>query len=151
MKRRTGDPWMTGAQYGRSLVALTVNLLVKDIAATLVFQREVLAVNVIYADADFAAVSGHGAQWMFHADHTYDRHPLHTAVAGIARRGAGIELRLHGCDPDRAETAARRLGFEVLAGAADKPHGVREAFLSDADGYVWVPDVPIPDGGGRNP
>jgi len=87
---------------------------------------------------------GHGAQWMFHADHTYDRHPLLPMVAGVARRGAGVELRLHGCDPDRAEAAAKRLGFEVLASAADKPHGLREAYLADADGYIWVPDVPIP-------
>jgi catechol 2,3-dioxygenase-like lactoylglutathione lyase family enzyme len=144
MKKRTGDPWMSGADYGRSLTALTVNLLVSDVAAALVFQREVLGASVVYADVDFAVVSGHGAQWMFHADHTYDRHPLHAVVAGSARRGAGVELRLHGCDPDRAEAAAKRLGFEVLAGAADKPHGVREAFLADADGYVWVPDVPIP-------
>jgi catechol 2,3-dioxygenase-like lactoylglutathione lyase family enzyme len=150
MKKRTGNPWMSGAEYGRSLKALTVNLLVKEIAATLVFQREVLGANVIYADADFAVVSGHGAEWMLHADHTYDRHPLRTVVADIARRGAGVELRLHGCDPDRAEAAARRLGFEVLAGAADKPHGVREVFVSDADGYVWVPDVPIADMPDRN-
>ena len=149
MKKRTSDPWMSGADYGRSLAALTVNLLVKDIAATLAFQREVLAAVVVYADVDFAAVSGHGAQWMFHADHTYDRHPLHAVVAGAARRGAGVELRLHGCDPDRAEAAARRQGFAVLAGAADKPHGVREAFLVDPDGYVWVPDVPIPDAAER--
>ena len=24
----------------------------------------------------------------------------------------------------------------------DKPHGLREAYLVDVDGYVWVPDVP---------
>ena len=149
MKKRTGEPWMSGADYGRSLKALSVNLLVRDIATTLVFQREVLGAKVVYSDIDFAVVSGHGAQWMFHADHTYDRHPLHGVVAGLARRGAGVELRLHGCDPDRAEAAARRQGFAVLAGAADKPHGVREAFLVDPDGYVWVPDVPIPDAAER--
>ena len=30
-----------------------------------------------------------------------------------------------------------------LAGAMDKPHGLREAFLIDADGYLWVPGVGI--------
>ncbi len=45
--------------------------------------------------------------------------------------------------PDEAEAAARRLGFTVLQGAMDKPHGLREAFLIDADGYLWVADVPL--------
>ena len=35
------------------------------------------------------------------------------------------------------------LGYKVLAPPADKPHGVREAYLVDADGYVWVPDLAI--------
>ena len=35
-----------------------------------------------------------------------------------------------------------RLGCKVLAGATDKRYGLREAHLIDADGYVWVPDVP---------
>src|SRR5262245_19753989 len=142
MKQRTGDPWMSGADYGRSLRALTINLLVRDVAASLAFQREVLGAEVVYSDADFAVVSAHGAQWMMHADHTYDRHPSLERVGDGARRGSGVELRLHGCDPDKAEYAARKHGYEVLAGAEDKPHGVREAFLCDPDGYIWVPDVP---------
>jgi hypothetical protein len=51
-------------------------------------------------------------------------------------------LRLHGRDPDAAEAAARRLGYTVLASTVDKPHGLREVYLLDADGYLWVPDVP---------
>jgi hypothetical protein len=35
------------------------------------------------------------------------------------------------------------LGFTVLANAQDKPHGLREAFIIDADGYLWVPDMPV--------
>ena len=31
-----------------------------------------------------------------------------------------------------------------LAEAADKPHGLREAFIFDEDGYLWVPDIPTP-------
>ena len=58
-------------------------------------------------------------------------------------RGVGIELRLHGCDPDAAERRARELGYTVFAGSTDKPHGLREAYLLDADGYLWVPDVRI--------
>lgn len=141
MKLRTGEPWMPADQYGRSLRGLTVSLLVADMEAALRFQREVLGVTVLYSDPDFAACDGYGAGWMLHTDHTYDGHPLLTTV-GPWTRGGGLELRLHGCDPDRAEAAARTHGFQVLAESADKPHGLREVFLRDADGYVWVPDVP---------
>jgi uncharacterized glyoxalase superfamily protein PhnB len=50
---------------------------------------------------------------------------------------------LHGCDPDQAEAAAGRLGYEILVPATDKGHGMREVYLRDPDGYIWVPDVAI--------
>ncbi len=141
MKLRTGTPWMPARDYGRSLRALTLNLIVRDVEKALVFQREVLGATVVYSDPDFAVLQACGAEWMLHADHTYQGHALEGVIAGVAARGAGAELRLHGRDPDEAEAAARRLGLKVLAPAADKPHGLREAFLMDADGYVWVTDV----------
>lgn len=144
MKLRTGDPWMSGADYGRSLRGLSVNLLVRDIAVAIPFHHDVLGAQVIYSDPDFG-VFRHGiAEWMLHADHTYLGHPLHANLANGRSRGLGTELRLHGRDPDAAEAAARRLGFTVLAPATDKPHGLREVYLIDADGYLWVPDVPLP-------
>lgn len=143
MKKREGDTWMPADEYGRSLTGLTLNLLVDDIEKSLNFQRTVLGVTVVYSDPDFAVVRGYGAEWMLHADHTYDRHPLRIAANAAGQRGAGAELRLHGCDPDQAEAAAMENGFEVMASAAGKPHGVREAFLVDPDGYVWVPDIPL--------
>ena len=144
MKRRTGDPWMPAPEYGRSLRGLTLNLLVRDVARALPFHQEVLEAEVVYHDPDFAVLRRDGVEWMVHADHTYDQHPLHATLTSGRARGIGAELRLHGRDPDAAEAAARRLGFTVLAPAADKPHGLREAFLLDADGYLWVPDVPRP-------
>ena len=143
MKLRTGEPWMTGKQYARSLRGLTLNILVVDIDAALVFQREVLGVSVVYSDPDFAVCSGYGSEWMFHADHTFENHPMRNTPLPAHARGAGLELRLHGCNPSQAEAAARRLGFEVLSPATDKGHGLREAHLRDNDGYVWVPDVPV--------
>ena len=79
---------------------------------------------------------------MLHADHTYQDHPLHGSLNDDIVRGIGAELRLHGRDPDEAEAVARRLGYTVLDGTADKPHGLREVYLIDADGYTWVPDIP---------
>ena len=143
MKLRDGEPWIPADEYGRSLSGFGVNLLVPDIEAALHFQTRVLEAETVYADPDFAVLRGYGAEWMFHADHTYDDHPLRGSLTPELARGIGIELRLHGCDPDSAEHRARELGFTVLAGAMDKPHGLREAYLLDADGYLWVPDVPI--------
>ena len=87
---------------------------------------------------------GYGGQWMVHADHTYDKHPLLADTRAAPRRGAGVEVRLHGCDPDRAAASATGAGFRLLDGPRDQPdHGLREAHLVDDDGYVWVPDVAL--------
>ncbi len=134
---------MPADEYGRSLTGLGVNLLVPKIERALRFQTEVLEAEIVYEDPDFAVLRGYGAEWMFHADHTYRDHPLHGSLGSDLARGVGIELRLHGCDPDAAERRARDLGYTVFAGAMDKPHGLREAYLLDEDGYLWVPDVPI--------
>jgi catechol 2,3-dioxygenase-like lactoylglutathione lyase family enzyme len=142
MKLRTGEPWMSAREYGRSLRGLTLNLVVPDIAKALHFQREVLRMNVVYSDVDFAVVQGYGAEWMFHADHTFQGHPMEDWITRLTRRGSAAEFRLHGCDPDAAEAAARRLAYRVLEAATDKRYGLREAHVIDADGYVWVPDVP---------
>ncbi len=134
---------MPAPEYGRSLSGLGVNLLVRDIEAALPFQREVLDAEVVYSDPDVAVLRREGIEWMLHAHHTYDAHPWHPILTSDALRGVGAELRLHGRDPDAAEAAARRLGFTILQAATDKPHGLREAYIVDGDGYVWVPDVPI--------
>jgi len=142
MKLRTGDPWRPAPQYSHTLRGLTLNCLVRDIVRSMLFHREVLGAQVIYSDADFAVLRYGEAEWMLHADHTYLDHPLHASLRDNMPRGLGAELRLHGRNPDEAEAAARRLGFTVLASAIDKPHGLREAYLIDPDGYLWVPDIP---------
>ncbi len=137
--RRVGTPWMPADAFGRSLRGFGVNLLVRDIDAAVAFAARVLGAAVVYSDADFALLRQGGAEWLLHADHTYEDNPLHGFVAGDSGRGTGVELRLYDCDPDAAEAAARAEGHIVLAGAADKPHGLREAYLLDPDGYCWVP------------
>jgi len=143
-KLRTGDPWMSSREYSHSLKGVTINLIVAEIERAVVFQREAIGAEVVYQDPDFAVLRAYGSEWMIHADHTYDKHALFDLLGAGIQRGVGAELRVHGCNPDRAEAAARRLGCTVLTPAADKPHGVREAYLLDQDGYLWVPDVPIP-------
>ncbi len=145
MKARSGEPWMPADAYGRSLRGFGVNLLVRDVARSAAFQREVLGVEPVYADPDFAVLSHDGHQWMLHADHTYGDHPLLGLTGDGALRGAGAELRLYGIDPDQAEARARARGDHILAGAQDKPHGLRECFIADPDGYIWVPGVALSD------
>ena len=141
MKQRIGEPWMPADAYGRSLKGFGVNLLVRDVPRAVAFQTAVLGVELIYADRDFAVLR-HGEQdWMLHADHTYSEHPLLGLTGDGAIRGAGAELRLYDIDPDDAETRARARGETVLAAAADKPHGLREVYIADPDGYVWVPSL----------
>ena len=80
---------------------------------------------------------------MLHADHSYLDHEMAGVIAGVEIRGAGIEIRLYGADPDHAEAQARELGHVVLAGSMDKPHGLRECHIVGPDGYIFVPSRAI--------
>ena len=135
---------MPADAYGRSLRGFGVNLLVREVERSIAFQQEVLGVDLVYADPDFAVLSHGDHQWMLHADHTYGDHPLLGLTGDGAVRGAGAELRLYGIDSDQAEARAHARGDHVLAAAHDKPHGLRECFIADPDGYIWVPGVALP-------
>lgn len=141
MKKRSPGktPPVSAEDYGRALRGIGFNLLVTDVARTVRFATEVLGATSFYDDEDFAALRWSGQDFMLHADHAYRGNPLSGVVAGLAARGAGVELRLYGCDPDAAEERARELGFTVLSGTIDKPHGLRECVILDDDGYAWVP------------
>jgi len=146
MKKREGEPWMPADEFGRTLKGLGINLLVPSIEQQRPFQLEVLAAEEVYADPDFAVYRGFGAEWMLHADHTYNDHPLSGSLSPEMPRGIGCELRLYGRDPDVAEARARDLGFIVLAGSMDKPHGLREAFIVCPAGYLWAPSLALANG-----
>ncbi len=146
MKKRPPDqtPWMDPPAYGRTLrPGIGFNLLVRDIERAVRFATEALGATVTYADDDFAALRLAGAEWMLHADHTYSDNALAGIVKDVEARGAGVELRLYGIDPDEIEARARAGGWTVLAGAIDKPHGLREAVIIDDEGYVWVPGIAL--------
>ena len=145
MKKRESDktPPVSADDYGRGLRGLGFNLLVTDVPRAVTFATDVLGATSFYDDADFAALRWNGQDFMFHADHAYRDNALSGIVAGLEARGAGVELRLYGCDPDVAESKARELGFTVLAGSIDKPHGLRECVILDDDGYAWVPAVAL--------
>ena len=135
------DWWMSPADYARRLSGLTVNLLSRDVEGVVPFHTRVLGATAEYVCVDFASFAFGEATWMVHADHTYDGHALHASLGAGHRRGVGAELRLHGRDPDAACQAAGELGATILEPATTKPHGTREAFILDPDGYIWVPDI----------
>src|SRR5262249_56555220 len=97
---RTGMAWMPADEYGRSLPRFTVNLLVRDVPASIPFYRDVLQAKVHYSDGDFAALELNGTAFMLHADHTYDHHPASARLKSAGARGTGAELRVVGIDPD---------------------------------------------------
>ncbi len=142
-KKRVGEAWMPAGEYGRSLPAFSVNLLVADIARAVAFYREVLQAEEVYSDPDFAALRLGALHFMLHADHTYEAHPWQGPLTSGAQRGLGSELRLFGVDPDGVERRARAAGAAVLQPAVDKGHGWRETWVQDPDGYVWAVGVPI--------
>ncbi len=136
---------MPAEEYGRSLQGLGINLLVRDVARSVDFAREVLGATIAYADKDFAVLRYVGgatrAEWMLHGDSTYHSNPLLGLIGDASVRGIGAEIRLYHCDPDAAAARARKHGHHVLAEATDKPHGLREAYILDPDGYCWVPSA----------
>ncbi|WP_375590073.1 hypothetical protein ABWH89_04110 [Hoeflea alexandrii] len=102
--KRSKEPWMPADDFGRSLPrGIGVNLLVRDMAAELAFCRDCLGAMVLDSDEDFAAIELCGSVFMLHADHSYSHHPMSGIVAGSETRGAGIEIRVYGLDPDKAE------------------------------------------------
>jgi hypothetical protein len=142
--KRTREPWMKAEDFGRSLPrGVGVNLLVPEITSMEVFCRTVLGADTIYADEDFAAIELQGSVFMLHADHSYLDHEMAGVVDGVEIRGAGIEIRIYGADPDRIEAKAREHGHIVLAASADKPHGLRECHIVGPNGYVFVPGKAI--------
>ena len=139
MKKRTGDPWMPTDEYGRGLRGIGVNLLVSDIDAQVEFIEEVLELERVYSDPDFAVFRHDGHDLLLHADHTYEQNPLREIAISADPRGAGAELRLYGLDPDACAKRAAARGECVLVPPTDRGHGLRECFIIGPDGYVWVP------------
>ena len=130
--------------FGRGIApGLGVNLLVKDVDAAARFQAEVFGAEIVYWEEHFAIMTLNGSMWQLHSDFSYRDNPMTGIIAGQEARGAGAELRLYHVDPDACVARARALDGIVLAAAMDKPHGLREAFIIDQDGYVWSPCAPL--------
>ena len=143
MKKRKTEPWLSAAEYGRTLSGLSVNLIVRDVVRSIPFYTKVLELRLLYSDEDFAAFEREGMRLQLHADHTYARMPWAARLREDSRRGLGAEIRILGVDPDTAERRARDGGFTVLVPVRDWPHGWRDCVLEDPDGYTFAVGVPL--------
>jgi len=143
VKKRKTEPWLSAADYGRTLSGLSVNLIVRDVVRSIPFYTKVLELRLLYSDEDFAAFEREGMRLQLHADHTYARMPWAARLREDSRRGLGAEIRILGVDPDAAEKRARDGGFTVLVAVRDWPHGWRDCVLEDPDGYTFAVGVPL--------
>jgi len=141
-----GGAFMAADDYGRGMRPFSVNLLVRDTRVSLAFYERVLGAAVRYADDDFAVLKLLDFEFMLHADHTYDHHPLYKRLQTPGLRGTGVELRVFGIDPDSLERRAREAGATIIQTTRDFPHGWRGVMLADPDGYIWAVGVPTPKG-----
>lgn len=134
---------VSAPDFGRSLSGFGVNLLVRDVPLIAKFLSRVFGMQVHRVSRDFAILGYHGQLLQLHADGTYHANPMLSLLPEAGPRGAGAELRLFHTDPDRAAKAAQTEGGVILQPPTDKPHGLREAYILDPDGYVWVPSRPL--------
>ena len=133
---------ISAKDFGRGLRGFGVNLLVKEVYKSCAFLEKVLLFKPLRKSVDFAILSYQDHLIQLHGDHTYHSHPLPSILPENGARGAGIELRLYDIDPDAAESRAIALDYVVLQSTRDKPHGLRECFILDPDGYCWTPSTP---------
>ena len=140
---------MDAAEVGRALRGFGLNLLFRQVIPLAESIESVLEMRVIRANDDYAIIAGPQVAKsliiQLHADATYHANPLPSLLpepepgAGAGARGAGAEFRVFDMDPDAAARRAEVAGWYVLQPPTDKPHGLRECYLLDLEGYCWVP------------
>lgn len=133
-----------GPEIGRSLTPFGINLLVRNGQRTSAFLTEVLGFIQIRLGDGYGLFRLGSVLIQIHEDATYAEHPLPSLLPEAGARGAGVELRLFECDPDQAEARGRARGDMILRETLDRPHGLRECFILDPDGYCWVPSKRLP-------
>jgi hypothetical protein len=141
------------AAFGASLSGITINILTRDVRAEAAFLADAFGCTIHRLSGDYAiarhiGADGAAAVLQIHSDASFARHPLHALLPESSPRGAGIEIRLHGANPDLAcERAAQIEGAMILSPATNKPgHGLREAVILSPSGYAFVPSIALQDG-----
>ncbi len=133
------------AEFGAGLTGITLNLLTRDVRGEAAFLAGVFGCAIHRLSDDYAIVLHDGVVMQLHSDRTFAAHPLYGLLPEAGPRGAGLENRLHGVDPDAACTRAQDFADAVvLAAPQDKAgHGLREAVILSPSGYAFVPSLPL--------
>ena len=134
---------VSAEDFGAGLRGLGLNLLVRDVRAEAAFLEAVFGMTAHRVSADFAIMVYGGQVFQLHSDGTYHANPLLGLLPETPPRGAGIEIRLYDSDPEACVARAEAAGAMVLQAPADKPHGLREAYILCENGYAWVPSRPL--------
>ena len=134
---------VSAEDFGAGLRGLGLNLLVRDVRAEAAFLQAVFGMTTHRVSADFAIMVYGGQVFQLHSDGTYHANPLLGLLPETPPRGAGIEIRLYDSDPEACAARAEAAGAMVLQAPADKPHGLREAYILCENGYAWVPSRPL--------
>jgi len=129
--------------FGASLRGIGLNLLVRDVVAPVAFLETVFGMKAHQPTADFAIMRYGDQLFQLHSDGTYHSNLLLGLVPESPPRGGGVEIRLYDTDPDNACLRAQAAGGTILQAPADKPHGLREAYILCGNGYAWVPSTAI--------
>lgn len=129
----------TPEDFGASLTGLGLNLIVRDVTEEIAFLETVFDMSAHRVSADFAIMRYGDQLVQLHSDGTYHANPLLGLLPESPPRGAGIEVRLYNSDPDEACARALVADAMILQGPANKPHGLREAYVLCPNGYAWVP------------
>lgn len=130
-------------EFGACLRGIGLNLIVQDVLAECAFLETVFGMSTYQKTHDFAIVTYGKQVFQLHSDPTYAQHPLLGLVPENPPRGAGIEIHLYDTDPDEAVARAEAHDGTILCAPADKPHGLREAYILCENGYAWVPSRPL--------
>jgi len=134
---------ISAQDFGEGLSGLGLNLLVRDVKDEVAFLETVFAMTAHRVSADFAIIAYGGQVFQLHSDGTYHSNPLLGLLPETPPRGAGIEIRLYESDPDEICARAEAAGGTILQVPTNKPHGLREAYILCANGYVWVASRPL--------
>jgi hypothetical protein len=129
--KRTGSSWIPADQYGKALPKFSVNLLVRDVAQSLLSTAMFSALPCATPMRILQLCICSASIFMLHSDHTYDHHATLCSTPDSRPSGTGAELRILGIDPDAVHTRARAAQTTILQPPTDYPHGWRDITIAD--------------------